>query len=70
MAANVAREVPGLPGPAKNDAGPMSEKPTKATFRPRRVTTWGRDRRADSRFVAVTTTSSASRAADTLVRRV
>ena len=42
IACGVANEVPGRPGPAKNDAGWMSEKPTKAIRRPRRLTTCGR----------------------------
>ena len=37
--------MPGRSGPAANDVGPMSEKPTKATFRPSRSMTCGRGRR-------------------------
>ena len=39
IAGGEANDVPGRPGPAANDVGPMSEKPTKPTRRPRRLTT-------------------------------
>jgi len=42
IAGNVALEVLGLPGDAKNDAGPMSLKPTNAIRSPSRVIVRGR----------------------------
>ena len=48
MFSDVACWVPARSGPAKNEAGRMSEKPTKAIFSPSRSTTRGSE--ADARL--------------------